>query len=76
MIQGAIMIELTEKQKDAVRKGEPVFVEASGLDEDVVVLSMAQYRHIQETLDDQREQDAVLRHSQKQAAAVARDNPY
>jgi hypothetical protein len=70
------MIQLTDQQKDAVRKGEAVFVEASGLGEDVVILSMSQFRHIQEMLDDQREQGAVLRYSQQQAAEVARENPY
>jgi hypothetical protein len=70
------MIELTDKQKNAVRRGEAVQIEAPEVGEDIVLLSAAQFRRMQEALEDQREQQAILRYSQNQAAIVARENPY
>ena len=70
------MIELTEQQRQAVRDGEAVRVNAPELGEEVVLLSATQYQNIRELLDDKREQDALLRYSMKQAAKVAKENPY
>jgi PHD/YefM family antitoxin component YafN of YafNO toxin-antitoxin module len=70
------MIELTEQQKRAVRNGEAVRVAAPEIGEDVVLLSATQYQNMQDSLEDQREQEAVLRYSMKQAAKVAEENPY
>jgi len=41
-----------------------------------VLLRAVQYEHIRELLDDQREQETVLRYSMNQAAKVAKENPY
>lgn len=70
------MIELTEQQLQAVKSGEVVHVAAPELGEDVVILSAAQYEAIRELLEDQREQQAVLHYTMKQAAKVAQENPY
>ena len=67
------MIELTEQQRQAVRNGEAVRVNAPELGEEVVLLSATQYQNIRELLDDEREQEAVLRYSMKQAALVVRE---
>ena len=50
------MIELTERQRQAVRNGEAVRVDAPELGEEVVLMSATQYQTIRELLDDKREQ--------------------
>lgn len=70
------MIELTEQQRQAVKNGEAVRVSAPEIGEDLVLLSAAQYESIRELLDDQHEQQAVLRYAMKQAKKVAQENPY
>lgn len=70
------MIELTEQQRQAVKNGEVVRVAAPEIGEDVVLLRAAQYESIREFLEDQREQQTVLRYAMKQAAKVAQENPY
>jgi len=70
------MIELTEQQRHAVKSGEAIRVAAPEIGEDVVLLSATQYQNLRELLEDQREQKAVLHYSMKQAAKVAKENPY
>jgi len=70
------MIELTEEQRQAVRNGEAIRLAAPEIGEDVILLSVTQYENLRELLEDQREQEAVLRYSMKQAAKVAKENPY
>ena len=70
------MIELTEQQRQAVRDGEAVRVNAPELGEEVVLLIATQYQNLRDLLDDKREQEAVLRYSMKQAAKVASENSY
>jgi hypothetical protein len=70
------MIELTEEQRQAIRNGKAIRVAAPEIGEDVVLLSATQYQSLRESLEDQREQETVLRYSMKQAAKVARENPY
>jgi hypothetical protein len=70
------MIDLTEQQRRAVRNGEAIRLAAPEVGEDVVVLSATSFQNMQESLDDQREQRAVLGYSMKQAAKVAQENPY
>jgi len=70
------MIELTEQQRHAVRNGEAVRVAAPEIGEDVVLLSATQYQSMRESLEDQHEQEAVLRYSMKQVAKTAKANPY
>lgn len=70
------MIELTEQQRQAVRNGEVVRLAAPEIGEDVVLLSAVQYESVRELLEDQREQQAILRYAMKQAAKVAQENPY
>jgi hypothetical protein len=76
MHQGDPMIELTDQQRQAVKNGEAIRFPAPDIGEDIVLLSAAQYEAMRELLDDQREQEAVLRYSRKQAAKAARDNPF
>ena len=67
------MIELTEQQRQAVKNGEAIRVAAPEIGEDVVLLRATQYESLRELLEDQREQQAILRYSMKQAARVARN---
>jgi hypothetical protein len=70
------MIELTEVQRQALKNGETVHVAAPEIGEEVVLLTAKQYETMRDTIVDQREQKAVLRYSMKQAAKVAKENPY
>lgn len=70
------MIELTDQQMQAVRNGEAIRVASPEIGEDVVLLRATQYQNMRELLEDKREQQAILRYSMKQAAKVAKDNPY
>jgi hypothetical protein len=70
------MIELTEQQRQAVRNGEAIRVAAPEIGEDVVLLNATRYQSMQESLEDHREQDAVLRYSMEQASKIAKENPY
>jgi PHD/YefM family antitoxin component YafN of YafNO toxin-antitoxin module len=70
------MIELTEKQRQAIRNGEAVRVASHEIGEDVVLLSATRFQSLQESLEDRREQQQVLRYSMKQAGTVATENPY
>jgi hypothetical protein len=68
------VIELTEQQRQAVKNGEVVRVADPEIGEDVVLLRAAQYENIRESLEDHREQRAVLSYAMKQAAKVAKEN--
>ncbi len=70
------MIELTDQQRQSLINGEAIRIAVPEIGEDVVLLSAAQYQKLQESLEDQREQEAVLRYSMKQASAVAKENPF
>lgn len=70
------MIELTEKQRQAVKNGEAVRVASPEIGEDVVLLSATRFQSLQESLEDRRVQQQVLRYSMKQAGKVATENPY
>jgi PHD/YefM family antitoxin component YafN of YafNO toxin-antitoxin module len=70
------MIELTEQQRQAVKNGEAIRVAAPEIGEDVVLLRATEYESMREMLEDQREQQTVLRYSMKQARKVAPENPY
>ena len=72
----AIMIELTEQQRQAVKNGEAVHVPAPEIGEDVVLLTAKLFDNMCESLEDQHEQKAILRYSMKQAKKVAQENPY
>lgn len=70
------MIELTEKQREAVKNGEAIRLAAPEIGEDVVLLRATEYENLQELLNDVREQGAALRYSMGQARTAARNNPY
>jgi len=70
------MIELTEQQRQALRNGEAIRVAVPEIGGDVVLVRATQYQNIRELLEDQREQQTVLRYSIMQAAKVAKANPY
>ena len=52
------MIELTEKQCQAVRNGEPVRLSLPEVGSDVVLLQADQYERIRELLNDEKEKAA------------------
>ena len=70
------MIELTEQQRQAVKNGEAIRVAAPEIGEDVVLLRATDYETVRELLEDQHEQQVLLRYSMRQAAKVAQENPY
>jgi NADH/NAD ratio-sensing transcriptional regulator Rex len=70
------MIQLTEQQRQAIKNGEAIRLPSSEIGEDVVLLRATQFDSMQEAIEDNREQAAVLRYSMKQAAKVASENPY
>jgi hypothetical protein len=70
------MIELTEQQRQAVKNGEAIRVAASEIGEDVVLLRASQYERLRELLEDQREQQTVLRYSMQQVAKAVQDDPH
>jgi hypothetical protein len=70
------MIELTEAQRLSVKAGEAIQVPAPEIGEDVVLLRASRFAHLQELLEDEQEQRAVLNYSMKRAAEVAGENPY
>ena len=72
------MIELTEKQREAVKNGEAIRLAAPEIGEDVVLLLLraTEYENLKELLSDSREQTALLRYSMGQARSVAKENPY
>ena len=55
------MIELTDKQREAVKNGEAIRIAAPEIGEDVVLLCATAYENLKELLSDSREQGAVLR---------------
>ena len=59
-----------------MKNGEAIRVAAPEIGEDVVLLSATQYESMRELLADQREQQALLRYSMKQAKKVAQEYPY
>ncbi len=67
---------LTEEQRQAFRNGEAIRITDPEIGQDVVLLSATQYQNMREALEDQREQEAVLRYSMMQGAKVAKENPY
>ncbi|MGH3442148.1 MAG: hypothetical protein ACRDUY_08925 [Nitriliruptorales bacterium] len=69
-------IDLTEEQRQDVLKGEPVRVSVPDLGRDVVLLSADLFEEIREILQDEREQAAFRAFARKQAARLARENPY
>lgn len=69
-------IDLSEQQRQAVRNGEPVRLAVADIGEDIVLLRASQFDALREILDEERERQAILSYSMKQAAAVARENPY
>jgi hypothetical protein len=70
------MIELTEKQREAVRNGQAIRLAAPEIGEDIVLLRATQYEKVRELVEDQRDQQAILQYSMAQAEKVARENPY
>jgi len=69
-------IELTEEQRRAVKQGEPVRIPVPEIGEDVVLLRAAVYEEIRELLEDEREQQVFRAFARKQAAQLAKENPY
>jgi hypothetical protein len=68
------MIELTEEQRLQLEGGKAVDVMDSETAQLYVVLRKDVYEQMLQ--DDQREQEAVLRYSMKQATKVPKENPY
>ena len=70
------MIELTDQQRRDIESGAAIRVSAEGIGEDLILLRASKYESLRESLEEQKEQELVLRYSMKQATKAARDNPY
>jgi hypothetical protein len=70
------MIELTEEQRQAILKGEPVRLSAPELGGDVVLLRGEQYESIRELLEDERQQQAFRQAGLRSALRWLKENPY
>ena len=70
------MIELTEEQRQAVLKGEPVRVPVAEIGVDVVVLRAGAYDRIQELLEDRALHEAWLDLTDEARREWAKENPY
>ena len=70
------MIELTEKQRQALRNGEAVRVPALDNGEEVVLLRGEDYDRIQALLEDEREKASWAGLSRKAATRWAQENPF
>jgi hypothetical protein len=68
-------ISLSEDERAALLRGEPVRLSDPQLGGDVVV-SAEWFESIQDLARDEREQAAFRAFARKQAAALARENPY
>ena len=69
-------IELTEAQRQAFLKGEPVQVRAPELGEDAVLLRATTFEEYCDIVRDEREQAVFRAFARKQAARLAQENPY
>ena len=70
------MIELNEEQRRAVKNGEAIHVPSPEIGEDLVLLTAKQYEKMRESIEDQEQQKAILQYSMKQAAKVAKEDPF
>ena len=69
-------IELTEAQRQDLLKGEPVRVSVPELGREIVLLHADRFDEIREILEDEQQQAAFRAFARKQAARLARENPY
>lgn len=69
-------MKLTEEQIDTLKKGEPVRMPAPQLGDDVILIRASAFEELDEILRDEREQQAIREFAARQAARVARENPY
>jgi hypothetical protein len=70
------MLELTEKQRQAIRQGEAVLMADPELGEEVVLLRAELYETIRELLEDEREKAGWAKLAAASRAGWARENPY
>lgn len=55
------MIELTEEQRSAVRRGEPVRIPSPEFGEDLVLISATTYEEIREALAEESQRRVIAR---------------
>ena len=70
------MLELTEKQRQALRNGEAVHIPSTEMGEEVVLLRGEDFARIQALLEDEREKAAWARFARKAAGRWAQENPF
>ena len=69
-------IELTEEQRQAVMKGEPVRLTAPEIGGEVVLLRAEEFESIRELLEDERQQKAFREAGLRSAMCWMEDNSY
>jgi hypothetical protein len=69
-------IDLSEEQRQAVMKGEPVRLTVPEVGGDVVLLRADHYESIRELVEDQRQQKAFRQAGLRSALRWMKDNPY
>jgi len=70
------MIQLTEKQSQALRSGEPVRLSLPDLGQEVVLLRGEDFARIQTLLEDDREKAAWAALGRNAADRWAQENPF
>jgi hypothetical protein len=70
------MIELTETQRLAIVKGQPIHVSDPQMGQDLVILSAAAFASLQEQLRDEKEQKAFRAAGLRSAERWMKENPY
>ena len=69
-------MELTERQIETLKSGEPVWIPSSELDEDLVVLSASGYDRFLELIRDERDRSAWANLAKQARESWAKENPY
>ncbi len=69
-------LELTEPQRQAVLNGEPVRLSDPQLGRDVFVVPADVFEEMRDILEDERQQSVFRAFARKQAAKLAKENPY
>jgi hypothetical protein len=72
----AMTIELTEEQRQAMMKGEPVRLPVPEVGGDVVLVRAEEYDSIRELLEDQALQRGFRQAGLRSALRWMKDNPY
>lgn len=69
-------IDLTAQQQDALREGRAIRLMVPSVGREVIIFGSDLVESIEDVLEDERERAAFREFARKQAARVARENPW